>query len=539
MPLPSAVWLLIDGLSHELLTLLSSYSTSSVLQQCIAAKRVVPLRPLAPNCQTPPSLFTIWSGTAPAEHGMTGYDIPFQQGADPTQFQDGFSAWPRAIPMVWDRYAAAGKKIRTTSVPFMQIEQLGSALLSATDVFAPAILPPAILAHGDVLRLPELALEVQVQAQGETFCLCDQHGQHVQIRLGESAAFVLPETDNPKNANTSNHAIRFHAALIDGEPKLINLGYRPVTVYGSDAASRLTHGRSNSFVASNPGKLYQDALLGRRLDDGGSGAAETLLVDLMYEVHCSFAEDFLWSLQAGNADLIVAYYPVVDLLSHQILRYAVSEGDQRQAGPLAGLFSRVLTWIAKMLTDAAKNVSPQTKFIAHSDHGMSPIYQQIAPNRFFLEQGLLYLSASNQIDWQRSLMFMHPAENGLLVSHPQRMREAGVDQQEIMSRLAAVLREYAVDAPVLIVGPRAKLEQQWDCTHYIQAPRGTRLRATTNDPLVCRSKKGGDHTIYSDDPWLRGVLIDMSHDFLPFDDTNILDLAAIMPYVLEKRVPVC
>ncbi|MES2743616.1 MAG: alkaline phosphatase family protein [Pseudomonadota bacterium] len=540
MRLPSVVWLLIDGLSQQLLNRLGGGDDFPFLQSCLAQGRTAALAPLAPNCQTPPSLFTIWSGTLPAEHGLTGYDIPCQEGDDPTRFCDGFATWPRAIPMVWDRYAAAGKTIRTSAVPFMQTDKLGAALLSATDVFARPLLAPEVHGDGDVLRLPQLELEWELTRQGDDFIARARgaragQAHDVAVRLDQTVWLALP-TDPARAGGHTHQALGVRCARVDGVPMLINLGYQAVTVRGSDAAARIAAGRDGGFVVANPGKLYHDGRLGRRLDQGGQGGAETLLVDLMHEVHLSFANDFRWALRAGGADLVVLYYPVIDLLSHQILRYALDQHDDTRPGPLAPLFARVLGWLDGLLAEVATLVGSDTTVVAHSDHGMVPLYRQIAPNRFFLEQGVLAVCAdTGRIDHQRAMMFLHPAENGLLVWHPERLREAGLSAEAVLARLDGLLLEQGVPPIRLVEGPRAALAEVWQCSHYMQAPPGTRLRAGAAEPLLCDSKKGGDHTVCSDEPWLRGVLIDMSARYQPFAPAATLQLADILSYVVSER----
>ncbi|MFH7473917.1 hypothetical protein RA264_29665, partial [Pseudomonas syringae pv. tagetis] len=61
--------------------------------------------------------------------------------------------------------------------------------------------------------------------------------------------------------------------------------------------------------------------LGKRLDEGGQGAAEWLLLVLMREMHESFCEDIVGAVRAGDALRVIGYYPVVDLLSQHLLKY--------------------------------------------------------------------------------------------------------------------------------------------------------------------------------------------------------------------------
>lgn len=542
MRLPDAVWLLLDGLSQQLLTRLCTQAAHPLLQRCLEEGRSAALRPLSPNCQTPPSLFSIWSGSTPAEHGLTGYDVPCQQGNDPTASVDGFLAWPRDIALAWDRYAERGQPIRTAAVPFMDFSRLGGALHSATDVFSLSLLGPAVYDDGAQLRLPPspwsgVGLTLDVRRDGAAVVV-NQGARALRLALGESASWTLPDDGALADAGYTHGAVHLYCGAVDGVPKLISMGCHPVRVHGAAARLRLDHGRQRAFVASNPGKLYQDGTLGRRLDDGGSGAAEALLVALMYEVHCSFADDFLWTVRCADSDLTVAYYPVIDLLSHQILRHVLDPQDPARDGVLAPLMAQVLQWVDSMLAEAAALLAQRkrpVRFVAHADHGMVPLYRQIAPNRYLHDRGLLALCPNTgHIDANRSLMFMHPAENGLMVCHAERMRAAGLTLEIVLAQLSECLAPHAVAPLATVAGPRARLDAQWLCSTYLQAPSGTRLRAAPTDPLLCGSSKGGDHTVFSDEPWLRGILLDLSSAYTPFGGAATLELVDILPYILNE-----
>ena len=84
MMLPRLVWFLVDGLPHELVRAYSNARPDSKLADMHAQQRTAPLTPLTPNCQTPPSLFTIWSGRGPQEHELLGYDVPVAVDGNPT-----------------------------------------------------------------------------------------------------------------------------------------------------------------------------------------------------------------------------------------------------------------------------------------------------------------------------------------------------------------------------------------------------------------------------------------------------------------------
>ena len=439
MALPRIVWFLVDGLPHELVRAYSAAYPGSRLAALHAQQRTAPLSPLTPNCQTPPSLFTIWSGCDPEEHGLLGYEVPHAVNGNPAAYVDGFQAWPRTINMVWDIYANQLRSVRTCAVPFVQAERLVPCLLSATDVFRPPLAPACVLGDGEVLSLGSLVL--RVEANDREIVLRDAQGQEhwrCILEYGEPEEHLIL----PMSASGDSHlALRLRGVWIDGRPKLISLGYHPVLVHGIEAQARMHSGRSRPYVVSNPGKLYASGALGLRMHQGGQGHAEQLLVSLMRDVHDSFAADILCAVRAKDADLVVGYYPVIDLLLHQLLRYGLDD-SQELTGPLADTLLNVMGWLDKLITELAALIGPQVRFIVNSDHGMLPIEWDVYPNTFFAQRGWVHCNADGSIDANRSTVFFHPAENGLLVFHRERLREIGLTPGNVVDMLALTVAAF-------------------------------------------------------------------------------------------------
>lgn len=528
MALPRIVWFLVDGLPHELVRAYSAARPGSRLAALHTQQRTTPLAPLAPNCQTPPSLFTIWSGCEAEKHGLLGYDVPRAVNGDPAAYVDGFQAWPREIVMAWDLYANQLHTIRTCAVPFVQAERLSPWLLSATDVFRPPLTAACVLGDGEVLSIASLAL--RVEANDREIVLRDDQGRECwRCALGSGQPedpLTLPGTA----PGDSHFALCLRGAWIDGQPKLISLGYHPVLVHGTAAQARRRKGHSQPYVVANPGKLYAGGALGQRMDQGGLGLAEQLLVSLMRDVHDSFAADTLYAVQADDADLVVGYYPVIDLLSHQLLRYAVGEGQQLN-GPLAGAFLDVLDWLDSLIAELAERIGPQVRFIVNSDHGMLPIEWEVCPNAFFAQRGWVSRHADGSIDPHRSTVFFHPAENGLMVFHRERLHDIGLTPVGVIEALASAVAASGLPGLRAIAGAAAPLGSAWQADFYLQSPAGARSRADMAGELVKRSAKGGDHTVYSPQAWLRGTLIDAGMTRWLAPCKGELALAQLMPLV--------
>jgi len=498
------LWLLVDGLSHTLWQQLAPMLPLRV--DC-----ALPLEPLAPNCQTPPSLFSIWSGLDASAHGLTGYEIPDAGAADPLAVADAFSRWPRATQMVWDRWAAAGGRVRTSAVPFVQPQRLAGALLSHTEVYARLVSPPEVLAPGEVLSVPALQLHCPLSVSSDDAAIVVHGvptGGDLRVPFGGTCHVALSPALPAALAGDTNRAVAVHAQRVEGQPRLCFLGFQPVFVHGRDAALRRLALRHRACSVGNPAKLHASGALGRHLDQGGDGSAELLLLDLLEVMHRSFLDDILWSLRAGGAELAVAYYPVIDLLSHQLLRHLDPAAAAPQPALAGAIRARMARWLFELFDGCQALLPPGWRFIAHSDHGMQPLSHDLAPNRCFASQGLLATQDDGRIDTQRSMVFYHPAENGWLALHPQRMAAAGVTTPALLDALNDALPPGLSGAFRLIEGPVLDLGDGWTSPWYLQPPTAARLLKSPHLPFAAASRKGGDHTCWSDAPWLKGVFLE-------------------------------
>ncbi|RMV71053.1 hypothetical protein ALP05_200124 [Pseudomonas caricapapayae] len=496
----SLLWLLVDGLSHDLYQRLRN-------RIGVQANQAVTLEPLFPNCQTPPSLFTIWSAQPVARHGLTGYEIPEALAGNPAHYRHAFQAWPRESLMAWDYFAQAGRAIRTCAVPFVQPERLGEQLLSHTEVYLTPVLPLCIVRADDCLQCEALGLSFRVHADGLAMVLVNQQGKQLRIALDETRHLSLDPAIPVSVAGECHRAFAVRAVLIDQQMCLCVFGFQPVRVHGSQAGERRRQLMDRAYVVSNPGKLYAAGELGRCLNDGGSGAAELLLLDLLDSVHQSFLADVVLALETDDSDMTVAYYPVIDLVCHQLLRYLEEAGTPQFLSQ--AIEQRIARWLDELFAACQTASGKNTRFIAHSDHGMQPVYWDIRPNRMFLKLGWLALDTQGNVDTQRSDAFVHPAENGLLVLRLKAGGNGLVSPADVLKALRTAFAELGNGSFIFLQGPSALLGSDWRSDLYLQPPFGVRVRSDHAGELIESSRKGGDHSVWSESSSLKGVLLEL------------------------------
>lgn len=521
------IWLLIDGLSWELM---QRHRVRGKQNGQLARCPLYPVLPLSPNCQTPPSLFSIFSGVDVDRHGLTGYPMPAPTAAQPLAVADTFEVWPRDIAMVWDDWAHQGICFRLCAVPFVQPQRLGAMLISQSCPYEGLTVNPEIIEHGGYLHIAPLLVHARLncQANGATLHWHDQNGVATYwLALGSTVHVTLPVHSTPGNAY---QAIALRLVCIEGRICLVSFGFRQVSATAPQAPVH------NAYVANDLTRLYRAGDLGLRMDEGGHGAAEWLLLELMREMHESFCADIVGAIAAADAQRVIGYYPVVDLLSHHLLKYidaTWASETMQQVGQC--LFDEVLGWVDDLLMRCLAAAGQPVSCIAHSDHGMAAVHDDLFPNAFFETRGWLVYDHDGLPDPDKSAALFHPADNGLVLFNQRRLALSGDDPHTVTEAwrqsLPCALREgwsmfEHLGGPLFAHG--------WSGINYWQAPKGARLLAVRSTRFVRPSRKGGDHTVHANDPWLRGMLIDASTTSLPAP-ADVLTLPAISRWLLHGQ----
>lgn len=507
MPNP-VVWLVVDGLGHKLNALIRR-SMPPIKGGRETA--YFPLEPLYPNCQTPPSLYSIWSGVHATTHGLYGYLTPFASDTNVGASSSSFDNWPKDIPMIWDRYAKAGKTVSLHAVPFVKCGDLAESLRCHTSVFNHALIPASLLQHGSRLAMEGvISSDISVRRDETCFDLISVRDGARLLRINDGGSALLALTNDGRLEGSMIRGMRFRSVLVDGEPHLYCHGFQPVRVTGSLTKLWATDAVGRSYIASNPAKAYQKGRLGRKLCEGGDGSAEYTMLRLLKDVHDDFAFDLRWSLKNGPSDLTVWYYPVIDLVSHQLLKY-LHESEPNHQAIAIDIFSKVLAWLDEVLEDACDQTSGFARVIVNSDHGMSPVLLDIFPNPYLVGIGALNLDGQGQPIFDAAAAFYHPAENGNLLVHEERLRSIGLSVSGLIAGLNSELQKQTnAEIGVFRMRELTQRSNHWDYSNFLVAPEGYRLRADVNAPIVGLSEKGGDHTVDNGSEWLKGVFFEMT-----------------------------
>ena len=509
--LPPVIWLVLDGLPWWLVN--QFMDRLPFMGYINSSRRIAPLKPLHPNCQTPPSLMTLWSGVRCDHHGLTGYDVPVPSMDRPLKYENGFIRYPRNIKMIWDSYAERGLPVSLMSIPFVDAHSVSRCLKSRLDVFTSKAVHPLLLEPGEALRVHGIGLSWRQDTGNETV-----------VRLGETE-FPLP-TEGDWHELTVEGLPRLYASMIrlDVGIRLAILGYRAFKQQVGFELETIKQGTCCPFGADS---LYRNGALGRKISDQGTGAAERLLCDgLLYE-YAVLMNQFTMQLSDGGFRLAVGYAHIIDLWLHETLDQFLN-GSLSARSLLTELTSKILLRIDLDLCRLAGTYGDNYHIIVNSDHGMDSINKVILPNVVLHSAGLLYLNGEDGIDLEKSDAFFHPAENGLLAirngANPNRIRQSLVAAFEEVGLTGCSLIELEHGTP---------FDQDvfpFDHRFYLRPPVGCRAKFDLLGGEPVRSSlKMGDHTVDNGTSRLWGTVLDLGQPFLPDDrQWELCDLVSMV-----------
>jgi hypothetical protein len=505
--LPRLTWLVVDGLPLWLLERFrAEVARLPTLAWLWREHRIAGLTPVAPNCQTPPSLLSLFSGTSPVEHGLTGFEVPDRD--EPLGLRNGFEAYARHIPMVWDRYAAEGQAIRLCQIPYVDRARLGTALRGASYGYKAPIV--AQMAIGEPLAGSTHAL-AGIDA---TLTVVGARGRGIVVRvegdtMGRTSPVMVPRDGWTTLALPGGLATLAGLVAVEEKAKLVLLGAWPDDIHGDAARTS----PSAPFIAGGLAQLYRRGDFGRIAVDGGSGAAESVLFAAVAALARRFWAEAIDAQARGDCDLIVAYQPAYDLLFHEVL--GLIDESLALCDPVVA--RRVDAMLLKALRDIDAGLAALLagngagQLIVSSDHGMKAVDTVILPNVALRQLGLLATKSDGSIDPQASAAFYHPAETGVVCFAPDRLDARGLCAEGAMDALVVCLGQasgrpctwFTADIPE--VGPRGFVAR-----HYLAPGKGQLAKAKLASRTVERARKSADHATANGDPQLIGVVADLS-----------------------------
>jgi|GEM_PF-2421982 len=527
------IWVLVDGLPFWLVEkTVGSAAPLPVMRRLQRLGRMSRLVPAQPNCQTPPSLASLFTGRPPSDTGLTGFDIPdFAAGplAIVPAFERGVTA---GLGFVWDKVRAAGGRMRLCHVPFVAAERLGDALLAGSYGFVKPALPPLVerlpdagalrwsVRDGPILELERTKRGARVRMLDERAGVIDSAvvtlGASMHLLLGEGLRTIVTIV-------TIDEA--FHAVTLGA--------WRPIHHGDAQQIARDLDDLQIPYFAKSLSGLYRAGRLGRSLHDDGDGAAEHLLVSAVARLAERYDREALAAVNRRDAEFVLAYQPAVDLALHELIGFldpACAHYRPPRAAIAQREIMRVLTRLDAFIGRLADATEPDDRVLVCSDHGMMAIDTIVQPNAALAARGWLAIDADGRIRPDESICFLHPAETGLLMINCDMMASKDMSEESLFAALLADLKAASGrSAEIFTWDDGGKRHGKWNVRHYLAPGLRCQAKASVNGPVARASRKTGDHCVARGSPQLDGIVIDVNGNLpRPPGPIETHDVAALL-----------
>ncbi|WP_217623639.1 alkaline phosphatase family protein [Streptomyces sp. TRM64462] len=505
-------WVVWDAGAHWVVDRLEREGALPAVTRMRTSGTLAAARPPRPNCQTPPSLATLFTGAPPARHGVTGFTVPYG-GPGSADHVSGFDARFPAVPTVWERLGERGLRGAFVHVPwvFGADDLPGGYADAAVEAYSRRIVRHAVyeVPAGPGTRVWDIGgYAVEVTRQEPDAVRLDSGRARVRQSAGEEW--------RPLDLG-GGHGTWVGCVRVDGRLLLVHTGVWRTRIGGSDPATveRLT--RCPPFAGEGVGPLYRQGVFGPRLADGGDGTAEEVFLTSVECVARGFTAAADAVLDTHDADLVIVYLPMTDDVGHELLgwcdpRSGAHRPDVEQA--VWAHVRRCYQWSDTVLGRVLDRAGPEDTVVLGADHGMVGSTHLVHLNDALVRCGLARRTADGALDPERSQVFYHPANNGALwpggahAGDPPRARRA-------MERAVAALRGLTDDATGLPVvaaflepdGPVPDMDTATAPVHValVDDYQPTAALAGDGGPVVRPTPKTGAHVVNTGDSRLHAV----------------------------------
>ncbi len=432
-------WLVWDAAAHWIVARLDAQGELPSVRRLRTAGLWAAARPPAPNCQTPPSLATLFTGTWPEEHGVTGFRVPSAGHAG--ESVSGFAPGACRRPAVWERAGRAGLRTSAVHAPWIAdtVTETGAVpdwLDGAVEAFS-----RRLARHG----AHELgAGPLTCQVAGHTLTAVAD-GAGIRVRGARGEAFV---TDDwvPLGLDAGT-GIWLRQARLPGRRLLLHTGAWVPRAVGHDPAVVTALREAPLFAGEGLGSCYRAGTFGPRLIDGGDGGAEDLFLSSVGRVGRGFAATVAGVLARHRSDLVVMYLPTTDDVGHELLGWC----DERSAAHRPDVAPEVWARIARcyrqadaILGQVLDRAGEGDTVVLGADHGMTGTAFTLHPNQLLVTAQLAATDSAGHLDPRRSAAYYHPVNNGSIWLNAS-AHDDGLTAADTIRRITALLS--AVRAP--------------------------------------------------------------------------------------------
>jgi predicted AlkP superfamily phosphohydrolase/phosphomutase len=528
----AAAWVT-DRLDHE--------SALPALRQLRERGARAAARPPRPNCQTPPSLATLFTGTWPAEHGVTGFDIP----VGVTGQRSGFAPSAPQRPMAWHTLAAAGRRAALVHAPWgFGDSGTTGPLTAAVEAYSRRIERPSLLrldpgetrawpAAGQAVQATHTGTAIRVAVGDSSYHLAAT-GTWQEIRLpGDDGFWARASPDGAVISDGAGTGVRRDVTL------LARTGVWSPRMGGWDERVSAGLAAGPIFAGEGAANHYRAGEFGPRLAEGGDGSAEEAFLGSIECVYRSFRGAVDAVLDGHDADLVVIYLPMTDEVGHEIVGWCdARSGAHRPAiADHAWTFvRRCYEWADQVLAAVLARATPEDSVLLCADHGVAGVTHLVHLNEALIRAGLAARAADGEVDPQRSAVLYHPANNGTLLVNHDGLPEGIVPADDVAAVMTKAMQTLtAISSPATGL-PVVRGYTDGDGTD-VPATAGPAVHVILNDDYqpaataggqepVRPTRKSGAHVMNTGDTRLHATFSAVGPGIPPGADLGVIDNTA-------------
>lgn len=365
------------------------------------------IQPPYPNCQTPPSLATLFTGSPLLKHGITGFRVPNYNNV--LFAEVGFNI-PLQVEPIWEHLNIFGYVCSFSHIPWVKKKYLSE---NKNCNYIEGYSSP--LLKSGAVRIENIDMDVPMTLNlgSFTFQITTRNAsvKVKEISTQKSIDYCYSSNLEFKMFNNKNQGTLI-AVYQDFNQNLyiVHTGIWEVVTHGEFSPDCKT------FIGEGLGRLYRSGFFGPKLVEGGDGFAERCLTDSILQVGKYFAECANNVIQnSKDSQLILSYQPCIDDIEHELLGWcdpASNRYSTEHAEAIWSYIKEVYQFVDNHLGHIKSFLSSGDLLFVTSDHGMAGVSQMVNINELFRMHGLLSVDSDNCIDLDDSLVIYHPANNG-------------------------------------------------------------------------------------------------------------------------------
>ncbi len=508
------VWVIWDGASYALIVDLLQRGMLPHLQRVVTRGALGATMPPGPNCETPPGLMTLFTGSEESAHGVPGFvglKHPFSRHSILETVSGFDTRWLRQPP-VWVEAVARRRTVTLAATAFAPDPLPGTSY--------PWLYPSTLyrcivdgyrhdVGEAQLLPLPDTAATVKIAGQQWAITsrenlryICRPAGQRIALPVLRHPEELVPLWVEV-TTGVGVYVARLTAPWVTSAEAKEWLWCSAVTRLVTQPA-HVWPAVLGPFLGAGIGWHFSRGVLGK-----GPRLSVAALEAITRRVATFFGDLAVWSLSSYPADLVMLYQPALDEIAHQLFRDALADWPQGEAARTVVVVHQEVDRQLGRLLDL---LADEDTLIISSDHGQMPIVASLRPNVLLRQAGLLALKG-DKVDLERTrALFL---SNGWVVINTTQHRGGIVAPHAYMTTLQDV--EYCLQTPIRLPdGQLLYLQCRRDCWPgtapppgdlFVWAPAAIELRSHFYGPVYGPPEVGGHHqTSLHPSPYLQALL---------------------------------